>query len=142
MKKSHRKDVIIARIIFAAMCIVLVAIIISVAVLVHNRNAEKREQQSTEQTDNNLPPESENPLLPPVTENPSEEETMTNGTVWTITGVNMRQAPNTDGEVVMVLDPATELELLGEEEGWVMVRYHGQEGYVCADYITDEAPQE
>ena len=43
MKKSHRKDVIIARIIFAAMCIALIAIIIGVVSLI---NSHRGGQQS------------------------------------------------------------------------------------------------
>ena len=34
MKPSHRKDVIIARIIFAFICIVLIAIIVSIVILI------------------------------------------------------------------------------------------------------------
>ena len=36
----------------------------------------------------------------------------------------------------------TQVELIGEEEGWVKVLYNGQEGYISADYITDEDPAE
>ena len=88
----------------------------------------------------NLPPETQNPLLPPVTENPeTEEETVF---VWTRTGVNMREEPNTEGALITVLEPASKLELLGEEEGWVKVQYNGTEGYVCSDYITGDDPGE
>lgn len=42
MKKSHRKDVIIARIIFAAMCIALIAIIIGVVSLINSHRGGKQ----------------------------------------------------------------------------------------------------
>lgn len=41
MKASHRKDVIIARIIFAIICAALLAGIISLIVWLHGRNAGK-----------------------------------------------------------------------------------------------------
>ena len=44
MKKSHRKDVIIARIIFAAMCVALVAIIIGLVMLVRAHKSDKATQ--------------------------------------------------------------------------------------------------
>ena len=46
MKPSHRKDVIIARIIFAVMCLALVAIIAAVAVTIssHRKQAKLEEE--------------------------------------------------------------------------------------------------
>ena len=55
MKASHRKDVIIARIIFAIICAALLAGIISLIVWLHGRNAGKNQTPETEIT-NNAPP--------------------------------------------------------------------------------------
>ena len=66
MKASHRKDVIIARIIFAIICAALLAGIISLIVWLHGRNAGKNQTPETEIT-NNAPP-ADNSNLPPVTE--------------------------------------------------------------------------
>lgn len=133
MKASHRKDVIIARIIFAVMCIALLAAIIALVVWLHGKSAGKN--PSTEITNN---ASAENNIdLPPVTEQPAA-----NGqSVWTSTdGVNLRAEPNTDCKILTMLEIGTQLTLLGEENGWAQVEYDGQQGYVSADYITDVDP--
>ena len=82
-----------------------------------------------------------NPDLPPVTENPGTEED-TVQLLWTTSGVNMRTEPDKESTIITVLPVKTQVELIGEEEGWVKVLYNGQEGYISADYITDEDPAE
>ena len=119
MKASHRKDVIIARIIFAIICAALLAGIISLIVWLHGRNAGKNQTPETEIT-NNAPP-ADNSNLPPVTEQPLDEDGQS---VWT----------STDGVT------GTKLTLLGEENGWVQAEYNGQKGYVSSDYVTDQEP--
>ena len=42
MKASHRKDVIIARLIFAAICLFLIALIVTIVITVNSRAAKKR----------------------------------------------------------------------------------------------------
>jgi uncharacterized protein YgiM (DUF1202 family) len=139
MKKSHRKDVIIARIIFAVLCLILI-ILIAVAVNVIRgklTESETEELLLTTEEPNYLPPETENPDLPPVTENPSEEVAY----VWTSDGVNLREEPNTNCDVIAVLESGTKLELIDDyEEGWSHVVFDGQEGYVSNDFITDTDP--
>ena len=125
MKASHRKDVIIARIIFAIICAVLLAGIISLIVWLHGRNAGKNQTPETEIT-NNAPP-ADNSNLPPVTEQPLDEDGQS---VWT----------STDGVILTVLVTGTKLTLLGEENGWVQAEYNGQKGYVSSDYVTDQEP--
>lgn len=122
MKASQRKDVIIARIIFAIICAALLAGIISLIVWLHGRNAGKNQTPETEIT-NNAPP-ADNSNLPPVTEQPLDEDGQS---VWTSTdGVNFRAEPNTDSEILTVLVTGTKLTLLGEENGWVQAEYNGQ----------------
>ena len=136
MKASHRKDVIIARINLAIICAALLAGIISLIVWLHGWNAGKNQTPETEIT-NNAPP-ADNSNLPPVTEQPLDEDGQS---VWTSTdGVNFRAEPNTDSEILTVLVTGTKLTLLGEENGWVQAEYNGQKGYVSSDYVTDQEP--
>jgi uncharacterized protein YgiM (DUF1202 family) len=141
MKKSHRKDVIIARIIFAVLCLILIILIVAAVNFIRGKLAENKPEevsQTTEQT-NYLPPETENPDLPPVTE--STEDTEETIYIWTSEGVNLREKANTDCEVIAVLGSGTKLELLDQdEEGWSHVLFDGKEGYVSNDYITGTDP--
>jgi uncharacterized protein YgiM (DUF1202 family) len=141
MKKSHRKDVIIARIIFAVLCLLLIVLIAVVITLFKGRAADHAEGTQTSQVTSQLPPVTDNPDLPPVTENPVETESE-DTYVWTSDGVNLRAEPNTDCEVLAVLGSGTQLTLLGEEDGWVQVSFNGQEGYISTDYITSIDPFE
>lgn len=137
MKKSHRKDVIIARIIFAAMCVALVAIIIGLVMLVRAHKSDKATQQM-EQTQTQTQSEK---LMPDVVE--PETQTQTPEVVemtymWTTDGVNLRSEPNTDSAVVTVLGVGTQVRMIGEEDGWVKVSFNDQEGYIRADFLTME----
>lgn len=137
MKKSHRKDVIIARIIFAVMCVALIAIIIGLVMLVRAHKSEKTTQQM-EQTQTQT--QSEN-LMPDVVE--PETQTQTPEVVemtymWTTDGVNLRSGPNTDSAVVTVLGVGTQVRMIGEADGWVKVSFNDQEGYIRADFLTTE----
>lgn len=107
---------------FAIICAALLAGIISLIVWLHGRNAGKNQTPETEIT-NNAPP-ADNSNLPPVTEQPLDEDGQS---VWTSTdGVNFRAEPNTDSEILTVLVTGTKLTLLGEENGWVQAEYNGQ----------------
>ena len=138
MKKSHRKDVIIARIIFAIMCIVLVVIIIGVVILVRDHKSDVAPKTDTQQTQSQV-----------VDVIPSEvidvPDTQADGTedvgltyMWTTDGVNLRSEPNTDCSVVTVLEMGTQVRMIGEEDGWVKVSYNDQEGYIRSDFLTTE----
>lgn len=137
MKKSHRKDVIIARIIFAAMCVALVAIIIGLVMLVRAHKSDKATQQM-EQTQTQTQSEE---WVPDVVESETQMQTpevveMTY--MWTTDGVNLRSEPNTDSAVVTVLGVGTQVRMIGEEDGWVKVSFNDQEGYIRADFLTTE----
>ena len=137
MKKSHRKDVIIARIIFAAMCVALIAIIIGLVMLVRAHKSDKATQQM-EQTQTQTQREE---WVPDVVE--PETQTQTPEVVemtymWTTDGVNLRSEPNTDSAVVTVLGVGTQVRMIGEEDGWVKVSFNDQEGYIRADFLTTE----
>lgn len=137
MKKSYRKDVIIARIIFAAMCVALIAIIIGLVMLVRAHKSDKATQQM-EQTQTQTQSEE---WVPDVVE--PETQTQTQEVVemtymWTTDGVNLRSEPNTDSAVVTVLGVGTQVRMIGEEDGWVKVSFNDQEGYIRADFLTTE----
>ena len=58
--------------------------------------------------------------------------------MWTTDGVNLRSEPNTDCDVVTILEMGTQVRMIGEEDGWVKVSYNDQEGYIRADFLTTE----
>ena len=142
MKKSHRKDVIIARIIFAAMCIALSAIIIGVVSLINShRGGNKADTQTQTQQTESMEPGTLNPELPPVSDDAQGTENDT-VYVWTTTGVNLRSEPNTDCQIVSVLDAETQLEVLSDEGEWLKVSYNGTEGYVSSEFVTGDEPED
>lgn len=137
MKKSHRKDVIIARIIFAAMCVALIAIIIGLVMLVRAHKSDKATQQM-EQTQTQTQSEK---LMPDVVAPETQTQTpevVEMSYMWTTDGVNLRSEPNTDSAVVTVLGVGTQVRMIGEEDGWVKVSFNDQEGYIRADFLTTE----
>ena len=152
MKKSHRKDVIMARIIFAAICLVLVCVVSVVVMFMRTKNAQKaQEDKETQSQLANLPPGGPNPDLPPVTQmteqsqEPATEQTgegLYERTVWTSSGVNLRSEPNKTCPVITLLMKGTKLEIIGEagKGDWLKVSYNGTQGYVSKDYITDKDP--
>ncbi len=67
---------------------------------------------------------------------------------WTTSDVKLRSEPNTDCEVIKVLKAGTEVKSCKvaagtvETEGWVFVKLDNTLGFVSADYITYEKPEE
>lgn len=139
MKKSHRKDVIIARVIFAVVLLLLIALIVGAVIMIRGHMAEKsaQESQSTIVTENS---QEQQPVVDTQTSEPeitTEDTQALNPVVQTTTGVNLRKEPNTECEVLTVLDQGTMLELIGEEDGWAVVDYQGQIGYVKIEYLQE-----
>lgn len=59
-----------------------------------------------------------------------------NDTLFAITGVNLREEPNTDCEVIDTIPAGAEVTYLGEmEHGFYKVEYNGNEGYAYCDYL-------
>lgn len=46
MKASHRKDVIIARLIFAAICLFLIALIVTIVITVNSKGSKKKRSRT------------------------------------------------------------------------------------------------
>ena len=60
-----------------------------------------------------------------------------NDIVITTTGLNFRYGPSTEYESFRLLDPETELQVLGEtEDDWLLVHLNGEIGFVKKDYTT------
>ncbi len=136
MKKSHRKDVMIARIIFAAMCIALIAIIAGVVMLVRAHRSKPTPNQVTQQTQSQMQDTTRNDVIDVPDTQDTQVTEMTY--MWTTDGVNLRSEPNTDCDVVTILEMGTQVRMIGEEDGWVKVSYNDQEGYIRADFLTTE----
>lgn len=139
MKKSHRKDVIIARVIFAVALLLLIALIVGAVIMIRGHMAEKSAQESqgvivTENSQEQQPVVDTQTSEPEIT---TEDTQALNPVVQTTTGVNLRKEPNTECEVLTVLDQGTMLELIGEEDGWAVVDYQGQIGYVKIEYLQE-----
>ena len=139
MKKSHRKDVIIARVIFAVVLLLLIALIVGAVIMIRGHMAEKsaQESQGVIVTENS---QEQQPVVDTPTSEPeitTEDTQAPNPVVQTTTGVNLRKEPNTECEVLTVLDQGTMLELIGEEDGWAVVDYQGQIGYVKIEYLQE-----
>lgn len=63
------------------------------------------------------------------------EVSLKNDIALTSTKLNLRQGPSTDYPSYRVLDPATELQVLGEtEDGWLLVHLNGEMGFVSKKY--------
>lgn len=138
MKKSHRKDVIIARIIFAVILVVLILLIVCAVVLIKGR-MEKNKSQNNSQSES-IADESEEDTQttePTVTPEPSQVKEPDVIMQTTADELRLRKEPNTDCEVITVLEKGTKLEMLSQEEGWAFVDYQGQTGYVSMDYLEE-----
>ena len=111
MKPSHRKDVIIARIIFAVMCLALVAIIAAVVVTIssHRKQAKLEEElKQLQEAQQQQEQETETPtyVVPQPVEEPVEEVH-----VRATANVNLRAEASTDAEI---------LQLLKQEQRWCL----------------------
>ncbi len=63
------------------------------------------------------------------------------GTVTNTGGLalNCRTQPNTTSEIITILQPEMDVEVIGEEEdGWIPVICDDQDGWVSADFLTLE----
>ena len=155
MKKSKhfRKDVIIARIIAAAILLaLLVLLVLGISLLTKSSGEDKNSQssQNTQQTENFMPGDEdeqdseteanseetteEQPSEPGVDENDDTTYVPDKVYVKTTTQVRLREEPNTNCATLDRIDGGTKLEVLETLDGWYKVNYNGKEGYVSATY--------
>lgn len=139
MKASHRKDVIIARLIFAAICLFLIALIATIVITITSKKGgEKKEQDQAQQ---NVASESETDsdteigaiYLPQQTTEGTEKTYVT-----TTSSVNMREKPDKNANIVTVIAQDVKLEFVSEDNGWAQVIFQGQTGYVSSDYVKSD----
>lgn len=170
MKKSHRKDVIIARIIFAFIVVILVALIVFGIKAIMKYRAEKEipigtESQTTEsQTTETVPTETAPTELPSEddnsewivddtatedTEQPQETQTMEEEpepatvTLKAMYGVNIRAGAGTDNDILGSVPEGDTATLLEErDDGWGYIQYGDLTGYVYLEYFLILDPAE
>ena len=140
MKASHRKDVIIARLIFAAMCLFLIAIIAVIVINVTSKNSKKSEQGNAKQNavsenvkESENDTELESAYLPQQTTENTEKNYVT-----TTSSINMREQADKNAKIITVIGPDVKLEFVSEDNGWTQVVFQGQTGYVCSDYVKSD----
>lgn len=51
-------------------------------------------------------------------------------------GLKVRKTPSLEGEVVNLVAYGEELEVVEELDGWVKIRYDGEDAYVSAEFVT------
>lgn len=151
MKPSHRKDVIIARIIFAGICVFLLVILIVVAMAIASKLSGKKGesvdkgQPSVKETqladqDTEIYSDVNSNKVEAVTEITDESEKVEDSAdvcVKTTTGVNMRNKPDKNAGVVTVVPENTKLKVLGEENGWIKSEYDGHTGYIYTEFVRE-----
>lgn len=61
-------------------------------------------------------------------------------TVYTKEDLRVRAQPNTSSTILGVLKQGTAVETFGETNGWYLIKYNGQDGYISKAYTTTEKP--
>lgn len=61
-------------------------------------------------------------------------------TVYTTTNLNIRTAPSTDADVLVMLAPERKLVRTGYHEEWSRLEYNGKTVYAASDYLTTVVP--
>lgn len=162
MKKSHKREIFMARLIFGAFVLLVVLLIVAVILIVSGLKSGNETQKPVNNVTGQLsntgtenisqePSTEQETTNPPATENTenSESESSENPDVtvddnlrW-IKGdnVNFRSEPNTDCEILGSFAGGTEVQYISESDGWAKILYNGKEGYVKTDFLTDVKPE-
>lgn len=135
--KHFRKDVIIARIIFAVLCILIGVLIGSGIAALSKRLGSDEDTQKTDSQIQTEIEETQEPDIEPDVEDTQSEEVLVYYAVPT-TEVRLRKEPNTNCDTLAKIPAGTRIALIEELEGWYKVSYEGMEGYISADYATIE----
>ncbi len=147
MSKKHRRDVIIARIVFVIFLLVMGVLIWRLAAWGIEKFVPEKDSTQIE-TESELETETQpyfviDPNAPETeaqigTETEAQTETET-GTVErkarVTTGVRMRKEPNTDCEILTLIGEGTEVIVLGEEGDWSQISFDSFTGYVKTEYL-------
>lgn len=137
--KHFRKDVIIARIIFAALCI-LIGVLIASGISALSKRLGGSEDSQKPNTQIQTEIETQNTQDLSVDPEPDIDDTQVVDPVISYavptTEIRLRKEPNTNCETLARIPAGTKLTLLEELDGWYKVSYEGMEGYISADYAT------
>ena len=63
-------------------------------------------------------------------------------TVYATENVNIRTEPNTDCDIITVLQKGSSITRIGEADGWSKVLYEGEERYITSEYLSLTSPEE
>ena len=166
MKKSkhYRKDVILARVIAAAILILLIALLcFGISLLIKSAGGDESSQNSQQNSQNsqdvNLPvgdsqnpgSENEDVQVPNTEDQNTEDSSDENDDTTTVvpdgekktylktTGqLRFRAEPNTKCDTLEYLDEGEKLELVEKvNKYWYKAIYNGQEGYVNSAYVEE-----
>lgn len=172
MKKSHRKDVIIARIIFAFIVVILIALIVFGIKAIMKYRADKGPTDGTQtqvtettssesetagipdaddnsewivdDTENGNTEDTQTTEQPQETQTPEEEQPQdTEVTLKAMYGVNIRSGAGTDNAILgSVPEGDTAILLEERDDGWGYVQYGDLTGYVYLEYFLILDPAE
>lgn len=71
--------------------------------------------------------------------NTKTETTALNKTAYiSSTGINFREEPNTDSEILKVFSQNAKITILEEQGTWYKIKHNDQEGYVLKEYVSDK----
>lgn len=138
--KHFRKDVILARIIFAVLCIV-VGVLIGTGISALMKNAGGNTDTQTPNTQIQTEIDTQGTEMSSSIDETETTEEPVSYAVPT-TEIRLRQEPNTTSTILARIPGGTKLLLIEELEGWYKVSYEGVEGYISADYATIETEGE
>lgn len=68
--------------------------------------------------------------------------TLTEETVFATAAVNIRTEPNTDSDIITVLQKGSSIIRIDEADGWSKVIYEGEERYIKSEYLVSEDAEE
>ncbi len=145
MSKKHRRDVIIARIVFVIFLLVMGVLIWKLAawgiekfVPEEESTQTQMETESETETQQYFVIDPNAPVIETEVETETEIETETEVVevkAKTTTGIRMRKEPNTDCDILTVIGEGTEVTILGEEGDWSQITFNGLTGYVKTEYL-------
>lgn len=73
-------------------------------------------------------------------EEPAPSETIEETKAYATDRVKIRQQPNTDCDVLGMINPGDEVTVLGTEGDWSHVIAAGNDGYIKSEYLTSKSP--
>lgn len=74
------------------------------------------------------------------TEEPKKEETKKDVYVTADGGLNMRENPDKNAKVLVLIPNGTKLTVLEEQGDWYKVEYDGKTGWIMKDYVSEDNP--